>query len=234
MKNENKNGVQESINKSRRKLSKTGLAAPVLLSLTSKPSWAFVCTFSGAMSGNLSVERAGFVCDSGIPATKSPGYYKTESHWPLSTCGLVPGTKFNAAFADHHVMLTDPTGLKKDPSKTKDQSLTLTPDQMKDPSILDVLLNNSNVVLTATATATGRSKPKPPMGDNAAAFHFAAALISACADNSTTAGVQIIFPFTAEQIRTAWTNQDREFLAQLKVLQKGGYTVEEAAAKITW
>jgi len=223
MKNENKNGEQESINKSRRKLSKTGLAAPVLLSLTSKPSWAFVCTFSGAMSGNLSVERAGFVCDKDIPSTKSPGYYKTPSHWPSpSTCGLIPGTGlnnnnsgslFNTVFGEPYLKLTGCEG-----------SLTLTAAQKADPSILNVLLNNSKVVLKATN--------KPPMGDKAAAFHFAAALISACADNSTTAGVQMIFPFTADQVISAWQSKDREFLAQLKILQAGEYTVEEAAAKM--
>lgn len=224
MKNENENGGQESINKSRRKLSKTGLVAPVLLSLTSKPSWAFVCTFSGAMSGNLSVEKAGFVCDSGIPATKSPGYYKTPSHWPSpSTCGLTPGTGlsndggslFNTVFGKPYIKLNG-----------TQSGLSLTDAQKSEPSILNVLLNNSKVVLKTTG--------KPPMFDGAAAFHFAAALISACADNSTTAGVQMIFPFTADQVKTAWTNQDRAFLSQLKLLQKSEYTVGQAAAIIKW
>ncbi len=45
----------------RRKLTKAGLIAPVLMSFSSRPAWAVTCTLSGMLSGNLSGPFAG--CD---------------------------------------------------------------------------------------------------------------------------------------------------------------------------
>jgi hypothetical protein len=181
------------------------------------------------MSGNLSVERAGFVCDKDISSTKSPGYYKTPSHWPSpSTCGLTPGTPGRCGTNNDNSgsLFNTVFGAPKIKLNGTQAGLSLSSSQKNDPSILNVLLNNSKVVLNKTG--------KTPMNDNAAAFHFAAALISACADNSGAGGVQMIFPFTADEVKSAWQSQDRSFLSKLQVLQAGEYTVEQVAAKITW
>lgn len=42
------------VDDSRRKFNKAGIIAPVLLTLSSRPVWAFECGVSGSMSGNLS------------------------------------------------------------------------------------------------------------------------------------------------------------------------------------
>ncbi|WP_198245533.1 hypothetical protein [methane-oxidizing endosymbiont of Gigantopelta aegis] len=61
-----KNNPDKDLKKSetsidRRKLTKAGLIAPVLMSFSSRPAWAVTCTLSGMLSGNLSGPFAG--CD---------------------------------------------------------------------------------------------------------------------------------------------------------------------------
>jgi len=156
MKNENEkksNEGKESINKSRRKLSKTSLVAPVLLSLASKPSWAFVCTFSGAMSGNLSVEKAGFVCDKDNKSTKPPSFYITNTSWP----NYNTTTKFNTVFS------TGPA------IKLAALTTVIPPEpEVTDPSLLQVLNNPNRVVFVSSG-----------LSDNRCAVQYVTAILNA-------------------------------------------------------
>jgi len=86
MSNENKeqesieNDVNVDVDKSKRKFSKAGLAAPVIMTLASKPVWArdINCTYSGSMSGNMSQVDDQECAGEGL----SPGYWSQhEENW---------------------------------------------------------------------------------------------------------------------------------------------------------
>jgi hypothetical protein len=81
--------VVSDVDDSRRKFNKTGLIAPVMLSLSSKPVWAFDCTPSILASGNLSMS-----------CTNPPNGYtidqwKNADQWPI---GLKKDDKFDSIF----------------------------------------------------------------------------------------------------------------------------------------
>ncbi|MFT6285184.1 MAG: hypothetical protein ACJAXM_001666 [Arenicella sp.] len=70
-------------------LKKTGMLAPVVLSVTSRPVWAAGCSISGEMSGNLSNPSRNDC--TGQATAKSPGYWHKwlEIHNILSILGCV-------------------------------------------------------------------------------------------------------------------------------------------------
>jgi hypothetical protein len=202
----NSNGGQESINKSRRKLSKTGLVGPVLLSLTSKPSWGFVCNFSNALSGNLSAQRTyGVTCNDNVPSTRTPQwYYSNPNLWPSSTLGITTTTLFNSLFTPKIIRLS------KFPGNIGQNNTN--------PNFMDVLKNDSKVEILISS-----GPPKNWVTDsNQCAYNYAAALISASAQNPPT---QIIFPYTSQQVLNAWSSQDPSFCTKLKSLQAQNYSV---------
>jgi hypothetical protein len=77
------------VDDSRRKFNKAGVIAPVLLTLSSKPVWAFECGVSGTMSGNISAQCTlppnGFTIDQ----------WKNAATWPT---GLNKDDKFDVVF----------------------------------------------------------------------------------------------------------------------------------------
>ncbi len=86
------------VNKSRRSFTRTGIAAPVILSLASRPSWALDnCSFVQAMSGNIS-QHPDAMCSPGAPSSRSPGFYQGQpvSRW-LDVYG-VDDDNFNNVF----------------------------------------------------------------------------------------------------------------------------------------
>ncbi|MFA5984840.1 MAG: hypothetical protein WC782_12560 [Methylococcaceae bacterium] len=102
--NQPPNGIRESdekgINKSRRLLTKVGLGAPVLLSLSNKPAWATsaTCSISGQLSGNLSPGAAASqTCDQTHPYGCSATFWLSSSGlntWPGGN--VTKNTKFNS------------------------------------------------------------------------------------------------------------------------------------------
>jgi len=76
-----------SVDKSKRKFSKAGMAAPVMLGLASRPSWVMAvdenCSFKAAVSGNISADP-NTQCTDGRLSTRSPGVFKGvagETKW---------------------------------------------------------------------------------------------------------------------------------------------------------
>ena len=116
MNESNVQGTRPRVDEQRRRLTKGGLAAPVVLgTLLSRPvlgAAPYHCTCSGQMSGNVSSHGNDQPC----PIGRSPGYYKNHESWPLpyvyggpaagqcpvdasSTGTATPGTRFNQASA---------------------------------------------------------------------------------------------------------------------------------------
>lgn len=113
----NDQDTRPPIDEQRRRLSKVGLAAPVVLgTLLSRPvlgAAPYNCTISGQLSGNVSSHGPDQPCDT--PGL-SPGYYKNHESWPepyvyggpaagqcpvdaTSTEAATPGMRFNQASA---------------------------------------------------------------------------------------------------------------------------------------
>jgi len=83
MKNQDtQNNNDKNVNLSRRKLAKLSLiSAPVLMSLHSRPVLSRTCTLSGMISGNMSVDAGGDLCDrKEYSFGRSPGYWKSLRH----------------------------------------------------------------------------------------------------------------------------------------------------------
>ena len=77
----------------RRFIKRAIIAAPFILTVTSRPVWANTCTISGQMSGNLSDQN--YDCGEGC----SPGFWKKhEEEWmgysPADTYGGIFGVSF--------------------------------------------------------------------------------------------------------------------------------------------
>ncbi len=90
---------EQSIDTTRRRLAKAGLAAPAVLGvLASRPVLGappYQCTISGMVSGNLS--RPQGTPDACGKLGKSPGYWKNHTdQWP----SVDPNAYFNTVFAD--------------------------------------------------------------------------------------------------------------------------------------
>jgi len=87
MDNENKeqesieNDVNVTVDKSKRKFSKAGMAAPVMMALASRPSWVQAadpnCSFRQALSGNTS-QVADPQCIDSRASTVSPGIFRGD------------------------------------------------------------------------------------------------------------------------------------------------------------
>jgi len=113
----NAQDARPQVNEQRRRLTKGGLAAPIVLgTLLSRPvlgAAPYNCTISGQMSGNTSSHGDPVDCSTlGL----SPGYWKNHESWPdpyvygappagqcpvdaSSTGTATPGTRFNQAAA---------------------------------------------------------------------------------------------------------------------------------------
>jgi hypothetical protein len=107
--------ITTSVDESRRKLGKAGLAAPaVLLSLASKPVMGstYYCTGSGGMSGNTSSHGEKLSC-----LACSPGYWKTSPgtwpapYYPYDVCSscMSGGNKIHSATTFDSVFGTGPS-----------------------------------------------------------------------------------------------------------------------------
>jgi len=97
------------VDDSRRKFNKAGIIAPVLLSLSSKPVWAFDCGVSGSMSGNLSSgctkPTNGFTASQFIEAAAWPLPYIKATTTFDSVFGLsTDGSLFGATATLHDVL----------------------------------------------------------------------------------------------------------------------------------
>ncbi|ROR29648.1 hypothetical protein [Inmirania thermothiophila] len=74
-----RSGEAPAPDRTRRRLTGAGLAAPVLLSVAARPAWGNRCTLSAQLSGNLSAPTV--TCE-GL----SPGYWKNHtSEWDHGT-----------------------------------------------------------------------------------------------------------------------------------------------------
>jgi len=81
-----------STSDSRRRFTRAGLSAPVIMTLASRPVWARNCSESGVLSGNLSEPTAPPCGGEGC----SPGYWKNHtSQWHYN---YPPSMPFSAAF----------------------------------------------------------------------------------------------------------------------------------------
>ncbi len=74
----------------RRRLTKAGLTAPLILTIASRPVWAMNCTESGMMSGNLS--EVGLCGGEGL----SPGFW--QNHTDQWHPNYPPDAEFNLVF----------------------------------------------------------------------------------------------------------------------------------------
>lgn len=84
-----------SVDQSRRKLTKTaGIAAPVILSLSSKPVWAINCTLSGVLSGNASHPQREEACPK--PGMSREFWINNLDCWPVP---FKPDDNFDRWFA---------------------------------------------------------------------------------------------------------------------------------------
>ncbi len=87
-----KASADASHRETRRDLTKAGLAAPVILSLLSRPAWGGAMCYSGLQSGNTSNAKSDSNCSYG----RSPGYWKYKvlgtPRWPGPFPTPPPGT----------------------------------------------------------------------------------------------------------------------------------------------
>jgi hypothetical protein len=123
MNSKEKNSVEEenAVDKSKRRISVAGVAAPVLLGLTSKTVWGAgaACTTSGKLSGNVSSgHTVTSQCDAENPFGVSPGWWVNNgiNAWPVSK-----DLKFNT----HPVFSCRPLKIKLSGTQTWNTNPTL-------------------------------------------------------------------------------------------------------------
>ena len=76
------NQEQHAVDTSKRSFSKAGIAAPILLSFSSRAAWSGVvglenCSFNQALSGNIS-PGANLDCGPDVASSRSPGFYQGQ------------------------------------------------------------------------------------------------------------------------------------------------------------
>lgn len=96
--NENQGSDSKQFSGDRRKLTKAGLIAPVLMSLSSRPAWAVTCSLSGMLSGNISgpFEQ----CASALSAAY---WNDNRDQWPSGRSNLVVNDFFGLREVDTDV-----------------------------------------------------------------------------------------------------------------------------------
>ncbi len=204
---ENKTNIEQSqpIDKSRRKLTMTGLAVPVILSISSRPVWAAPanCSFIQALSGNISVNGPNPSCSPTLGSSVSPGWYKTHQGEWSTYCGspltYSPGDKFNAIFGADVVIALVASAKDIVPGTTSGLNIT-----NSDPT-LGECFDSQNDMYLADGTDL-----------KAKCFHYMAALLSASSSI-------LIFPYTAQAILEDWGTF--ALYPKLQKIQKGEYTV---------
>ncbi len=106
----------EAKRSSRRAFTKAGIAAPVLLSIVSRPSWAVsldACSFRQALSGNISADP-NTLCRPNAPSTQTPDFYRNGDWAEVGLEGF-QNTSFNSTFGSS-VTLRISGNLTTDPS----------------------------------------------------------------------------------------------------------------------
>lgn len=198
------------IDKSRRKMTMTGLAVPVILSVSSRPVWAAPanCSFIQALSGNISINGPNPHCVQDRASSVSPGWYKNhQESWELM-CGsplvYTPNDSFNTIFGVPDLAIAS-TQSGKTGTKTT--------------------ITNSNPTLgqclDQIASVVDRDHPTVSLHNQC--FHYIAALLSASSS-------VLIFPYAAQTIIDDWGNF--ALYSRLQNIQAGEYTVGTVAPRI--
>jgi hypothetical protein len=207
----------QPVDKSRRRAIGAGIAAPVLLSLSSRPVWAATdCTFSGALSGNMSPNgpnkglTGDDICNRDRVSTISPGWY--TNHETLWSSGIyTPSSKFNSIFTKQ-----PDVGLDSD-HVVKKKSLIATISNA-DPTFLECLKGHQEVV-NVTGVISGNTVTVNASVDlNQEVFHYIAALLSA-------ASTKTVFPYSVSQILDDWGVWDLN--SKIQTLQASEYSVDQ-------
>ncbi len=188
----------QSINKSRRKVTLSGLAVPVILSVSSRPVWATPgnCSFNQALSGNISINPD---CNSTRACSISPGFYKSnQSRWGEFGVAYLPSTLFSAIFSHNLVYI---------PASTKGKKTT---PRIDNPSIGTVFDCYPNIALVGHTDTSIHN----------ACFHYIAAVLSASATN-------LVYPYSVAQIIADWAGS-QSLLANIQAIQAGEYSVATA------
>ncbi len=201
------------VNKSRRAFTKTGMAAPVILSLASRPSWATEnCSFVQAMSGNIS-QHSGSMCSPDAPSSRSPGFYQGQCPDEWSAIYHVGDEFFRDVFGPPSVTLKELKFNGKDcPGITS--GFDLLTDAEKNAILSNPTLKQAISAKKVKITVAGL----PSGSTNVIVNMYVAAYLNAKSPD-------LIFPYTVAEIKNDWGLWT--LFENLKLIQNSDMTVQE-------
>ena len=200
-----------SVDKSKRKFSKAGMAAPVMLGLASRPSWVMAvdenCSFKAAVSGNISADP-NTQCTDGRLSTRSPGVFKGvggEVKWDQYGIDHLRGHLFETYFVNA-------------PSVVFEDGSATTLEAVIRASKKEFLDGEQTDFTGETVTYTNRTNK---------IFHYVGAFLMAKSTTTPDTGVGqgIIHPYSAQQIIDDWGVWD--LYSILQDLQDNDMTVAQ-------
>ncbi|OAI20483.1 hypothetical protein A1359_03220 [Methylomonas lenta] len=188
--------VDKHVDKSRRSFTRTGVIAPIIMGFASRPAWATMDNCSFGQALSGNLSQHPATCDSDTPSTVSPGVYQGD--------GGGKKWEFYGVGSQRTVKFKSVFG-----------SPLL---QFKSGNTWD---SNKNATLEYVIKLTGNSIKigNSTTDANAKTNHYIAAYLNALSPN-------LIFPFTAAQIKADWGHWT--LYSTLQDIQKGELTALQA------
>jgi len=196
------------VDRSKRSFSKASLAAPILMSFASRPTWAMVnCSFNQALSGDIS--NPGIECGPGLPSARSPGFFQGQdvSRWESEY--QVTDAYFGSIFTQAPVVSI----------VTKIQGVVQPPNL--NPTFKEILDAGGNDLIFDANLEETIFEPYEVNAMNARSLHYIAAYLCALSP-------VFIFPYTVSEITADW-GQWHLFSKLQLILIDDGMTVQQVA-----
>ncbi len=201
---------QSTVDKSKRKFSKAvGVAAPIIMSFSSRPSWGQVvgdnCSFKAAVSGNISQDPNTACIDTRF-STVSLGVFKTNGasdQWGRYGVKKYKGYDFATVFGltGINITITDNKGV--------DTGLA--------PTLLN-LMNVNDIVMDGTITVEGDQVRFDEIDvDHNKVWQYITGFL--CSVSSV-----LVYPYISTEITNDWFTEN--YLPNMKILHGGEYTVK--------